>query len=46
MHRDVNGRLYRLASLINPNPDRPNLTYEFLGDARVAMDQRTHASGA
>ncbi len=35
MHRDVNGRLYRLASLINPNPDRPNLTYEFLGVTRV-----------
>jgi site-specific DNA-methyltransferase (adenine-specific) len=34
-HRDVDGRLYRLASLINPNPDRPNLTYEFLGVTRV-----------
>jgi len=34
-HRDATGRLYRLDSLINPNPDRPNLTYEFLGITRV-----------
>lgn len=34
-HRDPDGRLYRLDSLINPNPDRPNLTYEFLGITRV-----------
>lgn len=34
-HRDAAGRLYRLASLINPNPDRPNLEYEFLGVTRV-----------
>lgn len=34
-HRDSDGRLYRLDSLINPNPDRPNLTYEFLGVTRV-----------
>src|SRR5438132_4002939 len=34
-HRDENGRLYRLDSLINPNPNRPNLTYEFLGVTRV-----------
>jgi DNA modification methylase len=34
-HRDSDGRLYRLASLINPNPDRPNLTYEFLGKTKV-----------
>ena len=33
--RDPDGRLYRLDSLINPNPDRPNLTYEFLGVTRV-----------
>lgn len=33
--RDENGRLYQLTSLINPNPDRPNLTYEFLGVRRV-----------
>jgi site-specific DNA-methyltransferase (adenine-specific) len=34
-HRDRDGRVYRLDSLINPNPDRPNLTYEFLGVRRV-----------
>lgn len=34
-HRDSDGRLYRLDNLINPNPDRPNLTYEFLGITRV-----------
>ena len=34
-YRDDIGRLYRLDSLINPNPDRPNLTYEFLGIKRV-----------
>ena len=32
---DPNGRLYQLTSLINPNPDRPNLTYEFLGVTKV-----------
>lgn len=34
-HRDSDGRIYRLDSLINPNPNRPNLTYEFLGVTRV-----------
>jgi site-specific DNA-methyltransferase (adenine-specific) len=34
-HRDADGRIYRLDSLINPNPNRPNLTYEFLGITRV-----------
>jgi site-specific DNA-methyltransferase (adenine-specific) len=34
-HRDPDGRVYRLDNLINPNPDRPNLTYEFLGVTRV-----------
>ncbi len=34
-HRDKDGRLYQLDNLINPNPDRPNLTYEFLGVKRV-----------
>jgi DNA modification methylase len=29
------GRRYRLADLTNPNKDRPNLTYEFLGITRV-----------
>lgn len=33
--RDSDGRLYQLTSLINPNPDHPNLTYEFLGVTRV-----------
>ena len=28
-------RIYRLADLTNPNKDRPNLTYEFLGVTRV-----------
>ena len=34
-HVDPDGRVYRLDSLINPNNDRPNLTYEFLGVTRV-----------
>src|SRR5487761_2113970 len=34
-HRDVDGRLYQLDNLISPNPDRPNLAYEFLGVHRV-----------
>jgi len=29
------GRRYRLADLTNPNKNRPNLTYEFLGITRV-----------
>jgi adenine specific DNA methylase Mod len=29
------GRRYQLDNLINPNPNRPNLTYEFLGVTRV-----------
>ncbi len=33
-HRDPDGRRYRLDNLINPNNDRPNLTYEFLGITR------------
>lgn len=32
---DPDGRRYQLTSLINPNSDRPNLTYEFLGVTRV-----------
>ena len=32
---DEDGRLYQLTSLINPNQNRPNLTYEFLGVTRV-----------
>jgi len=33
-YSDENGR-YRLLPLLNPNQDRPNLTYEFLGVKRV-----------
>ncbi len=34
-HQDSDGRLYQLSDLTNPNPDRPNLTYEFLGITKV-----------
>ena len=34
-HKDADGRLYQMDNLINPNPNRPNLTYEFLGVTRV-----------
>lgn len=32
---DKDGRRYRLLPLLNPNRDRPNLTYDFLGITRV-----------
>ncbi len=32
---EQNGRRYRLISCINPNPNRPNLTYEWNGVTRV-----------
>ena len=32
---DKDGHRYRLLPLLNPNDDRPNLTYEFLGITRV-----------
>ena len=32
---DADGRRYQLTSLLNPNRDRPNLTYEFLGVTKV-----------
>lgn len=32
---DPDGRRYQLTSLLNPNKDRPNLEYEFLGVSRV-----------
>lgn len=32
---DPDGRRYQLTSLLNPNNDRPNLTYKFLGVERV-----------
>ena len=34
-HRDSDGRIYRYSDLTNPNQNRPNLTYEFLGVKRV-----------
>jgi site-specific DNA-methyltransferase (adenine-specific) len=34
-HVDSDGRRYQLDNLLNPNPNRPNLTYEFLGVKRV-----------
>jgi site-specific DNA-methyltransferase (adenine-specific) len=34
-HRDHDGRRYTLGDLTNPNPNRPNLTYEFLGHRKV-----------
>ena len=33
--RDETGRRYQLTSLLNPNLNRPNLTYEFLGVTKV-----------
>ncbi len=33
--RDNDERAYQLTSLLNPNPNRPNLTYEFLGVTKV-----------
>jgi DNA modification methylase len=33
--QDPDGRHYELTSLLNPNPDRPNLTYEFKGVTKV-----------
>ena len=32
---DQDGRRYQLTSLLNPNPDRPNLTYQFKGVTKV-----------
>jgi site-specific DNA-methyltransferase (adenine-specific) len=34
-HKDPDGRRYTLGDLNNPNPDRPNLNYEFLGMTRT-----------
>ena len=34
-YQETDGRKYRLLPLLNPNDDRPNLTYEFLGVHRV-----------
>ena len=34
-YQESDGRRYRLLPLLNPNNDRPNLTYEFMGITRV-----------
>lgn len=34
-YQDADGRIYRLGDITNPNKNRPNLTYEFLGVTRV-----------
>lgn len=34
-HKDSDGRFYTLDNLLNPNINRPNLTYEFKGIKRV-----------
>lgn len=49
-HTEPDGRIYRLISCINPNPDRPNLNYEWRGVRRVwkySKDrmQRMHDEG-
>ncbi len=33
--READGRVYRLISCINPNPNRPNLTYDWKGVTKV-----------
>lgn len=35
LYQDPDGRRYTLGDLNNPNPNRPNLTYEFLGHTKV-----------
>lgn len=49
-HAEPDGRVYRLISCINPNPDRPNLTYEWNGVTKVwkytrERMQRMHDAG-
>lgn len=49
-YNEPNGRRYRLISCINPNPNRPNLTYEWRGVKRVwkfskERMQRMHGEG-
>jgi len=34
-YREPDGRVYRLISCINPNPNRPNLTYDWRGVTKV-----------
>jgi site-specific DNA-methyltransferase (adenine-specific)/adenine-specific DNA-methyltransferase len=48
--KEPDGRVYRLISCINPNPDRPNLNYEWRGVRRVwkysrERMQRMHDEG-
>ena len=48
--KEDDGRIYRLISCINPNPNRPNLTYEWNGVVRVwkytkERMQRMHDEG-
>lgn len=48
--KDGDGRVYRLISCINPNPNRPNLTYEWNGTTKVwkytrERMQRMHDGG-
>jgi len=45
-HKERDGRLYRFDNLINPNSDRPNLTYEFLGVTRVWRWTKTRMQAA
>lgn len=50
IYTETDGRTYRLDSLINPNANRPNLTYEFLGVTKVwrwtkERMERAHADG-
>lgn len=49
-YREQDGRVYRLISCINPNPNRPNLTYEWNGVTKVwkytkERMQRMHDEG-
>jgi site-specific DNA-methyltransferase (adenine-specific) len=44
--KDPDGRRYQLTSLLNPNPNRPNLRYEFLGVTRVWRWTRDRMLGA
>ena len=44
-YAEPDGRRYRLLPLPNPNKDRPNLTYEFLGVTRVWSQQEGLCNG-
>lgn len=48
-HVGPDGRRFRLDNLLNPNKDRPNLTYEFMGVTRVwrwTLDRMQAAAAA